>query len=73
MRRRFARLAWRRPVDRPAMVAATAALAFYAEALLAGWVQPLPELRAKPLSQPATQANGDVEGLVNRYYFHQRC
>ena len=52
-----------------------AAPAAYGEALLAGWVPPLPEIRAtagqvKPLIE---EAKSDVAAFLARVYLNQRC
>ena len=64
------RLLDKRP-KQPIFLGAAAALGFYAEAQLAGWVACPTELKAAP---GKTEAGArDVEGLLGRFYESQEC
>ena len=70
MFRRFAFWKFGKPVARSPLAPAAA----YAEALLAGWVAPLPEIRAR--IDPVRRAVGeksDGAAFLARVYVNQRC
>lgn len=46
----------------------------YAEALLAGWVPPLPEVRVRiEAATRATEEKSDTMAFLARVYLHQQC
>ena len=51
-----------------------AAPAAYSEALLAGWVPPLPEIGAARPAKPLTEeVKSDVTAFLARVYLNQQC
>lgn len=68
--RRFSFLRFSKPAARSALASAAA----YAEALLAGWVPPLPEIRARiDPGGRAVDEKSDGAAFLARVYLNQQC